>query len=128
MYNEEVITEQSADTNLLAVEENEEPEVVHTDPGFSIECYCVWWIRESKGVPIRGNAYAIEPNVDHAIPGGVVLLEYENVSHAAYIKAILPNGSLYIEEANYEPCEVTERVIDPDEYNIRGYWYKNPNA
>jgi hypothetical protein len=116
------------ETTPVVVDDTEESSL-DTSEDFSIpiECECVRYIRETFGVPIRGNADTIEPNTDVPITGGVVLLNYDGVFHAAYIKAELPNGNLLVEDANYEKCEVTERVIEKDDERIRGFWFSNPN-
>lgn len=93
-----------------------------------IECLCVAFLRIAKGVNIRGNADQIKMNVDRPYVGGVVIQKYGDIFHASYILAILPNGNLYLEEANKEPCKVTKgRVLDKDSTVIQGYYFKNPN-
>ena len=94
----------------------------------AIECLCVAWLRTVKGVNIRGNASTIPLNVDRACVGGVVIQKYGDTFHASYILAILPNGNLYLEEANKEHCKVTKgRVLEKDSDVIQGYYFKNPN-
>ena len=93
-----------------------------------IECLCVAFLREVKGVNIRGNAEDIETNVNQPYVGGVVIQKYGNTFHASYILAILPNGNLYLEEANKEHCKITKgRVLEKDSKAIQGYYFKNPN-
>ena len=94
---------------------------------YDIACFCVTFLREIKGVNIRGNASDIRPNIDHPLVGGVVLQKYGDVYHASYISAIFPNGNLWVEEANKKPCEITSRVIELDDKAIYGYFFKNPN-
>lgn len=86
-----------------------------------LECYCVKWLREFKGVDIRGDASTIKPN---SIPvvGGVVLLRYKGSSHAAYIEKMTDEGFV-ISDANYTPCAVSLRTLPYNDSHIYGFYY-----
>lgn len=98
-----------------------------TSTGFSVECFCVTWLREVKGYNVKGDADTISPNVEQPFAMGVVLLDYDGVRHVAGIKHVLIDR-LLIEESNFEKCTPTERVIMMDDPHIVGYFYKNPNV
>jgi hypothetical protein len=116
-------------TTLAIGDEQREPPLfeggssVYKDP---VECECVRWIREVKGIPIKGNANTIPRTADKPYAGGVLLMQYGNVSHAAFIVAPLP-GCILVEQANKERCKVTTECIPYDSKEIRGYYYANPN-
>ena len=86
---------------------------------FDIECLCVGWINRVMGVPIKGNARDIIPN-SAPVKGGVVLFKYVEY-HAAYILELFPGGML-VRDANFKPCEVTERFVYFSDKHIRGFW------
>ena len=92
------------------------------------ECECIRYLREVLGVPIRGNANTVKPNVDRPYVGGVVLQNLNGTAHASYIMAILPNGNLWVAEANFNKCVSGTRVIIKDSPQITGYWFKNLNS
>lgn len=94
---------------------------------YDVRCFCVTWLREVKGLSIRGHAKDIVPNVAEPFKYGVVLIDYGDVSHAGYIEGILPNGKIYYQSANETPCEVTYNTIAPDDPRVRGFYYRNPN-
>ena len=60
-----------------------------------VECFCVKWLRERMGVPIKGNADQLIPNTplgDITI-GTVILFDYGNISHAALIIGFVSVGT-----------------------------------
>ena len=95
---------------------------------YNVLCSCVTYLREIKGLNIRGDAKDIKSNVDRPYVGGVVLQDINGVAHASLIVAILPNKNLLVDEANNERCKITERVIVHNSTQIRGYWFSNPNS
>ena len=91
-------------------------------------CSCMVYLTRDKGIPIKGDAINVVPNVDFPIVGGVVLIHLPNgVGHAAYIEAILINGNLWVSECNWRTGKCGTRVIDKDSPDIFGYWFTNPN-
>jgi len=98
-----------------------------TEEIYDIRCFCITYIREVKGVNIRGNAENIISNVDHPLVGGVVLQKYGEIYHASFISAILPSGNMWVEEANKKSCQITSRVLELDDKAIYGYYFTNPN-
>lgn len=99
--------------------------VKRAEASVRVECECVRWLREVRGIDIRGHAKDLQPNVDKPYPGGVVLIEYPNTSHAGEIIGTLINGDIYYISANESECEVTYNTIKHDSPRIRGYWYRN---
>ena len=91
-------------------------------------CYCVTWLRESEGIPIRGDAQTIIPNVDRPYVGGVVLLTFnDGTPHAAKILFRISEKVIWIRQANKVKCQVTEEALDLSDPRIRGYWFRNLN-
>ena len=132
-YYESIITTPNLNLNSVNEDSADNLQTVtptSTEVGVSVpaECECVRYLREALGVPIKGDAHTIVPNVDGPIAGGVVLFNYNGVYHASYIKWIFPNGNFWVVEGNKEHCAETERPIFRDDLAIRGYWYKNPNV
>jgi hypothetical protein len=105
-------------------------------PGFAlaapVTCECVRWLREERGIAIRGNAWTIKPT--HSIKmatEGDVLLTTEGRGHAAEIVGFEGevNMGTYIRpayikvlEANYSRCKVGTRKIAWDSPEIRGIY------
>ena len=111
-----------------AVEGNFAPLATSTESlGGDSKCSCVTWLRTAKGIPIRGDAINIQPNVDRPYVGGVVLMKFGTTGHAALITHILPSGALWVIQANRIKCKVTEGVVFPNDPRVRGYWFKNIN-
>lgn len=98
----------------------------------SAQCECVRWIREVKGVNIHGDAYTIKPNIslDAVKEGDVVLFDIGKADHAAYvleamverIEGVEHPVALLIQEANYQRCKVTTRLIAIDNPTIKGIY------
>ena len=96
---------------------------------YDIACYCVTYLREVKGLNIRGDADTIVANIGYPVVGGVVLFNYNGDHHASFISAILPNGNMILHEANKDRCQINvDRVVRQDDEFIRGYYFTNPNA
>lgn len=94
------------------------------DPNYEgLECYCVMWLREARGIAIHGDAWTIAPThkLADAQTGDVLLLEYPGTSHAALITGFSAKGIL-IEEVNYRRCRHTTREIDLGSESIRGVY------
>lgn len=105
-------------------------------PSFSyaapVACECVRYLREIRGIPIRGNAWAIEPthSLEMAVEGDV-LLTREGPGHAAEIvgfEGIVAEDNytrpeyIWLIEANYSRCRVGTRKIRWDDPEIRGIY------
>lgn len=93
---------------------------------FSVECYCVTYLREVLGVNINGHAYTIEGNIFSPEVGDVILFSYETDDHAALITAKLKTG-YWVKEANFHTCQAGERFVSFDDPFIRGF-YRDLNA
>lgn len=93
----------------------------------SVFCKCVAYLREIEGIPIRGDAKTVLPNVDRPYVGGVVIQRFGDVFHTDVILAILPSGTLYVRGSNFTPCVVEQRTIERNSPTIVGYWFRNIN-
>lgn len=67
----------------------------------------------------RSNAEDIKGNGPPVI-GGLILLEYGNISHVAVIEGF--EGGLNIVEGNYMVNQMTRRTIDFNDENIAGFY------
>ena len=85
-------------------------------------CFCVTYIREQKGVDIRGDAKYLVPNYfGEPARGDVILFKYSNgVWHVAYIEEVY-NGVYYVSEANYHAGKEGNRLINFDDPDIVGF-------
>ena len=89
-------------------------------PILSIYCSCIKYIRSiGVNVPYGTNAEDI-PNQGSPTLGGLILLEYEDISHVAIIQEFTDKGFL-VTEANYKSCERTTRIISYNDPFIRGF-------
>ena len=87
----------------------------------SPDCYCVTSARnEGVDIPKVDSASDLIPNSEPRV-GGLVLFQYEDVSHVAVIKDFVDEG-MKVVEGNYKPCEKTERVVAWNDPFIRGFW------
>jgi hypothetical protein len=66
-----------------------------------------------KGEIIPNNLY---PKV-----GGVIILQYGNLKHYAYVEKVGADG-IHIAEANFIKCARSKRIIDFNDPHILGYW------
>ena len=66
-----------------------------------------------KGEVIPNNSY---PKV-----GGVIILQYKDLKHYAYVEKVGEDG-IHISEANFIKCARSKRVIAFDDPHIIGYW------
>lgn len=84
-------------------------------------CFCVRTARKYSpfNVPYL-DAKDIQPQGTPVI-GGLILLEYTNVSHVAVIMSFEADG-FRIYEGNYIPCKFSERIIKYNSSSIRGFW------
>jgi hypothetical protein len=103
--------------------EEQQPSIVERPICTGLYCYCVTYIRENRGVDIRGDAKDMEPNYFGAPQkGDVALFRYSTgSSHVAFIEAILPSGNFYVSEANFIPGEYGERVVMIDDPYLVGF-------
>ena len=67
-----------------------------------------------------GSAWQLEPSSSVPYIGGLVLLNEGIYGHIAYIEAVY-SDSILISEANYIPCQESQRTISIDYPAIRGY-------
>lgn len=106
----------------------------------SVEYECIRWLREVRGINIRGDAWTIVPNLPlkNADIGQVLLFDYGGVGkdHGAEIVSfegqMLYDGYIaprYINviEANYEPGKVTQRRILWTDPRIKGVFTSYPH-
>lgn len=84
-------------------------------------CSCMAFARVKGARLPRGNASDLVPNSEEPRVGGVVLLEYSQQSHVAYVERVTIEG-IEIIESNFEPCKITRRTIKHDDPNIKGFW------
>lgn len=104
-----------------------------------VECYCVMWLRESRGVKINGDAWTIKPNIEKVDlrKGDVILFDYggigkDHVAQVVSFKQEHLHGGVYVRksirviEANYGRCKVGYRDIDWDDPAIKG-GYRYPH-
>ena len=84
-------------------------------------CSCVRTARKYSpfNIPYK-DAVDIQPQGTPVI-GGLILLEYTNVSHVAVIMSFEEDG-FKIYEGNYIPCQFSERIIKYNSSFIRGFW------
>ena len=90
------------------------------------ECFCVPYIRETFGVPIRGDADTFKSNItlSSARKGDVVLLKYGTVSLVVYLLQIFPGGMWVAERILLQgKCVTRERMIEwKDNKAIYGFY------
>ena len=90
-------------------------------------CSCVSYARTQspKDLPRPTNARDIKPNLKQPTIGSWVVFKpggkYSYFGHVGIVIEILPN-TIKITEANYIPCEKTERVIPLEDPSIIGYY------
>jgi len=60
--------------------------------------------------------------------GNVAVMQYpatpdfpNGMPHVALVRAVLPDGSLEIEEYNYKRCTHSTRIIPPDYHRLVGF-------
>lgn len=101
------------------------PQVASSTPSAfdPLLCRCVQWLRERRGINIRGDAWTIEGNVKLADAqiGDVILLDYSGLAHAALITGWSGKGAI-VEEANFKRCQRTVREVDLGSEHIRGIY------
>lgn len=88
-----------------------------------VECLCVAYLRERLGVPIKGDANTLIPNIPlgDIVIGSVVLFQYENVSHAAMIIG-LDRDEMTVQEANWRHCKETIRTLKTTDKSVKGFY------
>lgn len=98
-----------------------------------VQCECIRWLRQVRGIDIKGNAWEIWPNTAprNAEIGDVVLFDYGGVGkdHGAEITGfrgeMLLDGYVvprYIDiiETNYKSCTPGIRTIEWTDIHIKG--------
>ena len=113
------------DSSSINEKDNNTPAVASTTAGVLPECSCVNYLI-SLGIPIRGNAIDLVPNIKTPQRGDVMLLTYrdkhtgETIGHAAFVEGPMPGG-VYISEWNFVHCTATQRLVSWDDPHIKGY-------
>ena len=115
------------DSALLAsaIPHQTEPTVEQTSEEPNKECFCVRYIRETFGVPIRGDASTLESNMTlaNAQKGDVVILKYGTVFHASYFLQVFPGGMWVSERILLQgKCITRERLIEWKDKAIYGFY------
>lgn len=96
-----------------------------------VACRCVQWLREVRGIEIKGDAWTIPAESLKMADVGHVLLTTEGPGHAAEIIGfrgeVQESGYIhpeYIEviESNYTRCKVGTRLIPWNSPVIRGVY------
>lgn len=102
-----------------------EPTVLEQGGQEITECFCVRYIRETFGVPIRGDASTLESNMTlaNAQKGDVVILKYGTVFHASYFLQVFPGGMWVSERILLQgKCITRERLIEWKDKAIYGFY------
>ena len=89
------------------------------------ECFCVTYIRETFGVPIRGDADTLQSNItfQKIKKSDVVLLKYGAVFHASYLLQVFPGGMWVAERILIQgKCLTRERLIEWKDKAIYGFY------
>lgn len=86
-------------------------------------CNCVSFVKV-KGVDLP-QIKDLKPNSSYPRVGGVVIFDYPNAFHVAYVEKVTEDG-IHVIESNYESCAITRRIISFDDSNIVGYWSEVP--
>lgn len=97
----------------------EEEALVASISAPSRDCSCMLFLQD-KGFMLEGDAIDQIPNASSPEIGGVALFNYSGVGHAALVQSV-SDSDFSVLEANYEPCERTERIIPRDDPNIVGF-------
>ncbi len=85
------------------------------------DCSCVKYARSHiPDLPPMRTPDDLEPNSPPFV-GAAVLLDYK-LAHIAVITEIRDDGYM-ITEANYKPCEITERFLPWDNAHLRGFYH-----
>ena len=93
-------------------------------------CNCVVYLREERGIAIRGDAKDIEPNIpfSQAQVGDVLLVKYKSgETHAGQIIKWSGKGA-FIHSANLTPCEVTDEEVDFSRVKVIGAYRPIENS
>ena len=95
-------------------------------------CFCVLWLREVRGIDIRGDAWTLKPSKPLKMATeGDVLLTTEGPGHAAEIigfEGLIRVGDfthpafIRVIEANYSRCKVGTRLIPWNSPEIKGIY------
>ena len=109
-----------------AVEEVIIPELPLCDNPYNC---CVTYLREIRGIPIRGDADTIIPNLDIPIKGVVVIFNYNGVYHVAEVGYVLLDRFIIEAESNFglSGKESSGRIVMMNDTSIVGYRFVNPN-
>lgn len=94
------------------------PLAVYAEP---LECSCVMWLREARGIPIYGDAKTHIPNLPiiGAEKNDILLFDYEGVRHDALVLAPYADGWM-VTESNFKKCKVTTRFIGRTDPHLVG--------
>ena len=140
MYNHPVFVENTQFVHkVISLEEESDlnvqesrvgiPSETSVDEGISVcehytqpRCSCILYLKNVKGLNIKGNAIDLKPtHYNDPQHGDVALFRYENgVGHAAFVEAAMPKA-IYVSEWNYKEGKYTERTIMLNNPSIYGY-------
>ena len=107
-----------------------------------VTCECIRWLREVRGVDIRGDAWTLSPTkpLKNADIGDALLFDYggKGKDHGAQIISfegpLIDRGDylapeyINIIEANYNRCKVSYRKVRWDDTSIKGIYRKLPTT
>lgn len=93
--------------------------------GAPLECYCVMYLRERLGVPIRGDAWTIQPNIpiNMIVEGDVLVFYYPStgVYHVG-VSTKVKDGFITFAESNYHHCKPSTRTVHYTDPSIKGVY------
>jgi hypothetical protein len=82
-------------------------------------CNCIAEVKNlGAKVPFKDK---LEPNSIVPRVGGVVIMQYGELKHLAYVTSVEEDG-IHIKEANYKRCERGTRVLEFLDKHILGFW------
>lgn len=86
------------------------------------ECSCTCYAKQQVGLTESiGSAKNWRPNSDTPVVGGVIIQSGGRDGHVALVLQVEPTR-VYVREANYKPCQISERWLDLNSPNILGFW------
>lgn len=121
-YPEPLIIEQVVEIEIEEIEPIVEVVVEPpVSPCVGVYCTCMVYLQLELNLAIYGDAIDQVPNkpLEDIEAGDVILINYDGVGHAAYVKYRFPNA-VWVEEANYINEQYSERAIVLDDKRIRG--------
>lgn len=86
---------------------------------YNVNCFCVSYLRQFIPELPRQDAKDFVNNDTPAV-GRLALFKYNKINHIALITSLESKG-FWVKEANYIPCEKSERFIRWDDKAISGF-------